>query len=184
MPSLKNPGWDVCPFALSGETALITGGGTGLGFAIASALARAGASVVLAGRRRAVLEEAARQIGKGATSYQLDLNRSDSLEDAVARISAQVGLITILVNNAGTHLKKSAQETTVGEFTAVWDTHVRGAFAMTRAVLPSMLEYRRGSILFIASMVSLIGMPQVVAYSAAKSAYLGMVRSLATELSP
>lgn len=61
---------------------------------------------------------------------------------------------------------------------------MRGAFAMTRAVLPSMLNQRHGSILFIASMVSLIGMPQVVAYAAAKSAYLGMVRSLATELSP
>jgi gluconate 5-dehydrogenase len=70
---------------------------------------------------------------------------SDSLEDAVAKICEQVGPITILVNNAGIHLKMFAQDTTVTEFSDVWATHVRGAFAMTRAVLPSMLERRRGS---------------------------------------
>jgi gluconate 5-dehydrogenase len=81
------------------------------------------------------------------------------------------------------HLKKNAVATTPEEFAGVLNTHVLGAFALTRAVLPGMIERQHGNVLFIASMASLIGIPQVVAYSAAKSAYLGMVRSLAAEVS-
>ena len=92
--------------------------------------------------------------------------------------------ITILVNNAGIHLKKPALETSEEEFLGVLKTHVLGSHALTRAVLPGMLRRRHGSIIFIASMASLFGIPNVFAYSAAKSAYLGMVRALATEVSP
>src|SRR5581483_5229488 len=74
--------------------------------------------------------------------------------------------------------------TTTAEFNSVLQTHVVAAFSLTRAVLPGMTERRHGSILFTASMASLFGIPLVVAYSAAKAAYLGMVRSLATEVSP
>src|SRR6185437_6613623 len=77
-----------------------------------------------------------------------------------------------------------AIDTTPEEFRAVLETHLVAAFSLTRAVLPSMLERKHGSVLFTASMASLIGVPLVCAYSAAKSAYLGMVRSLAAEVSP
>jgi gluconate 5-dehydrogenase len=88
-----------------------------------------------------------------------------------------------MVNNAGIHLKKSAVDTTVQEFQDVLSTHILGAHALNRAVIPGMTEREHGSILFIASMASLFGIPLVVAYSSAKTAMLGMVRTLSTELS-
>jgi gluconate 5-dehydrogenase len=87
------------------------------------------------------------------------------------------------VNNAGIHLKKSAEETTAEEFNSVLQTHVVAAHALTAAVLPGMIQRKHGNVLFITSMAAIFGIPSVVAYSAAKSAYLGMVRSLATEVS-
>jgi gluconate 5-dehydrogenase len=171
-------------FRLDGEIALITGGGTGLGFAIARCMAAAGARVVLVGRRETELREAVAEIGTAA-SYQVhDVTQLDRAGELVARVTAAVGAPTILVNNAGIHVKKAAVETSEQEFQSVLQTHVMGAYALTRAVVPGMLARGSGSILFTSSMAALIGLPLVVAYSAAKAAYGGMVRSLAAELSP
>jgi len=173
------------PFRLDGQTALITGGGTGLGLGIARCMARAGARVIIVGRRRQVLEEAAATIGALASFVEHDVNDLKSAPALVEKCVANTGTApTILVNNAGIHLKKFALETSEDEFMAVIKTHVLGSFSLTRAVAPRMVEQKSGSIIFIASMASLFGIPQVIAYSAAKSAYLGMVRTLATELSP
>jgi NAD(P)-dependent dehydrogenase (short-subunit alcohol dehydrogenase family) len=171
-------------FSLKGETALITGGGNGLGFGIAECFVAAGARVVLVGRRADVLERAARKLGKAATFEPYDILALDEAGNLIQWISKSVGPISILVNNAGIHLKKPAVETTTAEFNALLQTHVVAAFSLTRAVLPAMIKQKKGNILFTASMASLFGIPLVVAYSAAKSAYLGMVRSLATEVSP
>jgi NAD(P)-dependent dehydrogenase (short-subunit alcohol dehydrogenase family) len=171
-------------FRLDGETAFITGGGTGLGLAIARRMASAGARVVLAGRRAALLQTAAAAIGPQAGVAVCDVTRVKGAPKVVARAEARFGPITILVNNAGIHLKKPAVETSDEEFLRVFYTYVLGSHALTRAVLPAMLRRRHGSIIFIASMASLFGVPEVFAYSAAKSALLGMVRSLATEVSP
>lgn len=172
------------PFCLDGETALITGGGTGLGLAIARCMVAAGARVILAGRREAVLKEAASAIGPQAAAVACDVTRFKDAARIMARAGALFGPITILVNNAGIHLKKPALETSDEEFLGVLKTHVLGSHALTRAVLPGMLRRRHGSIVFVASMASLFGIPNVFAYSAAKSAYLGMVRALAMEVSP
>jgi gluconate 5-dehydrogenase len=172
------------PFSLKGETALITGGGTGLGLGIASSFVQAGARVVLAGRRTDVLKAAVKQLGAAATCQTCDITDLDQADDLIRRIQKRVGPISILVNNAGIHLKKPAVETTSAEFDVVLQTHVVAAFSLTRAVLPGMMERRHGNILFIASMASLFGIPLVLAYSAAKAAHLGMVRSLAAEVSP
>jgi NAD(P)-dependent dehydrogenase (short-subunit alcohol dehydrogenase family) len=88
------------------------------------------------------------------------------------------------VNNAGIHLKKAAIDIRPEEFLSVLQTHLVASFSMTRAVLPEMIERRHGNIVFNASMASLIGLPLVSAYSAAKAGHLGLVRSLATEVSP
>ena len=172
------------PFRLDGEIALITGGGTGLGLGIARAMVQAGARVVLTGRREDVLRDAVRQLGAAARFQVHDVTRPDDTPDLVRSIEQQVGPVSILVNNAGIHIKKPAIETTEQEMLQVLNTHVVGAHALSRALAPGMIERRQGSIVFIASMTSLIGLPQVVAYAAAKSAYLGMVRTLAVELSP
>ena len=172
------------PFSLKGETALITGGGTGLGLGIAASFVQAGARVVLVGRRADVLARSARKLGRSAIFEAHDITRFDDTDDFLRRIHRRVGDISILVNNAGIHLKKPAVEITPAEFNAVFQTHVAAAFHLTQAVLPGMMKRRHGNILFIASMASLFGIPLVAAYAAAKSAHLGLVRSLATEVSP
>lgn len=174
----------VKEFSLKGEVALITGGGSGLGLGIAECFVAAGARVVLVGRRAEVLKKASKNLGKSASFEVHDVTRLDDAEVLVRRASAQFGSISILVNNAGIHLKKPALETTPAEFSAVLQTHVIASFSLTRAALPQMIKRRHGNILFTASMASLFGIPFVTAYSAAKSAFLGLVRSLATEVSP
>lgn len=174
----------VNEFSLEGESALITGGGSGLGFGIAECFVAAGARVMLVGRRAEILRKSAKKLGKSASFEVCDITRLEGAEELLRRASAKLGSVSILVNNAGIHLKKPAVETTPAEFSAVLQTHVVAAFSLTRAALPQMIKRRHGNILFTASMASLFGIPLVTAYSAAKSAYLGLVRSLATEVSP
>ena len=169
-------------FSLEGRLAVVTGGGTGLGFAMASCLSAAGAHVVITGRRAQVLEEAAKSLGPNVSPEQYDVTDLAGAPAFMARVEERYGNPEILINNAGIHVKKSIEEHTLEDFHSVLATHVEGAFAITRAAIPAMKRSGRGSIIFIASMSSLLGLPGVVAYSAAKSAYLGMVRSLAAEL--
>lgn len=169
-------------FSLKGQVALVTGGGTGLGFAIAAAFIEAGARVAIAGRRESVLREAARALGPSALPMVHDVTAKEGAGGLVGEIEKRLGPVGILVNNAGTHLKKDVLHTSAAEFQSVLDTHVLGALSVTQAVLPGMMERRSGAILFMASMTTLIGVPNVVAYSAAKSAFAGMVRALACEL--
>jgi len=171
-------------FSLQDEIAVITGGGTGIGKAMAQAMHEAGARVVLVGRRVDELASAATEIGKRASYIAHDIGLTGQAPALVERITKEVGPITCLVNNAGVHLKKSAILTTTEDFQKILNTHVLGAHALVSAVAPGMIERKRGTILFTASMASLFGIPLVVAYSAAKTAHLGLVRSLATELSP
>lgn len=171
-------------FDLSGQTALITGGGTGLGFGMARCLAAAGANVVLVGRRRTELDKAAAALGKNAHALVGDVTRLESAPALVEQAEKLAGPVTILINNAGVHLKKLATETSDAEFAGVLQTHVFGAFALTREVGRRMIERRNGCVLFTASMASFMGLPQIVAYTTAKSAYLGLVRALAAEWGP
>jgi len=172
------------PFRLDNEIALITGGGTGLGLAMARRMADAGARVVITGRREHPLQTAAASIGDSASYVVHDVADFKQSAKLIDQATAQAGAApTILVNNAGHNLKKPAVETTEEEFQAMLDTHVMGSFALTRAVAPKMIEAKHGSILFIASAASLFAIPQVVAYAAAKSAFLGMVRVMALEWS-
>ena len=172
------------PFSLEGETALVTGGGSGLGLGIATSFIQAGARVVLVGRRADVLKAAVKQLGDTASFETHDVTQLDRASDLVKRVTDRVGRISLLVNNAGNHLKKPAVDTTPPEFNSLLQTHVSAAFSLTQAVLPDMIQQRHGSILFIASMASLFGIPLIAAYAAAKSAHLGLVRTLAVEVSP
>lgn len=169
-------------FDLAGQTALITGGGTGLGLGMAGCFVAAGAKVILVGRRQEELEKARAALGENAFALAGDVTKLETIPALVEAAEKLAGPVSILVNNAGVHLKKSALETSDAEFAAVLQTHVFGSFALSREVGRRMVARKTGSILFTASMASLFGIPLVVAYSAAKSAYVGMVRTLAVEL--
>lgn len=168
-------------FALKDDLALITGGATGIGLGIARALIQAGARVVLSSRNEAMLRQATEQLGQQAAYRIHDVTDFEHCESFVEQIEAETGPVSILVNNAGIHLKKPSEEVRTEEFREVLDVHVLGAHELTVAVGKRMMPRGRGSIVFIASMASLFGIPNVVAYSAAKAGYLGMVRALATE---
>jgi NAD(P)-dependent dehydrogenase (short-subunit alcohol dehydrogenase family) len=168
-------------FHLDGQTALITGGGTGLGFGMARCLVASGAKVVLVGRRKEELKNACAALGKNACLLVGDVTKLETAPKIIDEAEKLAGPVSILINNAGVHLKKAAVETSDAEFARVIETHVFGAFALTREAGRRMVGRKSGCILFTASMTSFIGMPLVVAYSAAKSAYVGIVRTLATE---
>jgi len=170
-------------FSLKGEHVLITGGGTGIGLAVAQAMHEAGARVVLVGRREAELAAAVKGMGERASYVVHDITEYEKAPGLIARITQEHGPVTCLVNNAGMHLKKPAIDTTPEELQKVMGTHIFGAHALSQAVLPGMIERKQGNIIFMASMASLFGIPLVVAYASAKSAMIGMIRTMATELS-
>lgn len=170
-------------FSLTGQTALITGGGTGIGFGVAGCMVRAGARVVLVGRREPELRRACGFLGGKASYVVQDITRFSETAELPARAERAAGsALTILVNNAGRHLKKYASETTPEEFQSVLNTHLVAAHALTSAITPKMVSRGVGSVLFTSSMAAFMGVPKVMAYSAAKSAYWGMVATLSAEL--
>jgi len=169
-------------FNLDGQTALITGGGTGLGLGMAKCFIASGARVILVGRRKKELEKARASLGENAFILAGDVSKLETIPSLAEQAEKIAGPVSILVNNAGIHLKKSALQTSDAEFASVLQTHVFGAFALSRELGRHMVARKSGNILFTASMASLLGIPYVVAYSAAKSAYSGIVRTLAVEL--
>ncbi len=171
-------------FDLSDELVLITGGGTGLGFSMAQCMIAAGARVIITGRRESVLQEAVSQLGSSAEYRVQDVADLRAAPQIIAEVEAQEGQITTLINNAGQHVKALVEDTPAEDFERLFRVHVTGAIELSKAVIPGMKARGKGNILFITSMASLFGVPQVTAYSAAKSALLGVVRTMAVELSP
>ncbi len=172
------------PFRLDGQLALVTGGGTGLGFGICQTLVAAGARVVLTGRREDILQRACEQLGEAAGFIRHDVTDLASAPDFVARLEARFGPLDILVNNAGNYLKKPTVETADAEFLSVLQTHLVGAFVLCRECGRRMVARQRGTILMIVSMASHFGIPAVAAYTAAKGGLHALTRALAVELSP
>lgn len=169
-------------FSLAGRTALITGAGSGLGYAMAKCMVISGAKVILVGRRRDVLQTAAAEIGGAAHAEVFDVTEIGKIPAFIARMEHKYGGVDILVNNAGIHCKKPIEETTDDDFNGVLDTHLVASFALSKAVIPGMKRRAKGSILFISSVAAFLGMPSVIAYSAAKAGMTGMMRSMASEL--
>jgi gluconate 5-dehydrogenase len=167
-------------FRLDGKTALVTGGGSGIGLAIARCMAAAGARVVIAGRRREVLDTAVADSDGALTARILDVSRLET----ISGFAKDLGPIDILVNNAGATVKKPFLDMTTAELDGVYDVHVRGALELTRNIVRGQAERGDGVVLFVASMTSFIGMPLVLGYTAAKSAIVGIVRGLSAEFAP
>ena len=171
-------------FSLDGKLALITGGGSGIGFYIAQCMVHAGPRVVLTGRRESVLQEAVDTLGANASYFVNDITQLVSIPALVEAIENKCGPIDILVNNAGINMKKFAVEVTDEDFDKVIQTNLHAVFSMTRECGKRMIARKEGSIIMITSMAALYGIDRVVAYTASKSAVAGMVKALTTEFSP
>jgi NAD(P)-dependent dehydrogenase (short-subunit alcohol dehydrogenase family) len=174
----------VNPFSLIGKNALITGGGTGIGFAISKAFCTAGARVIITGRREEVLKEACANLGSDASYYVCDVSQLKAIPPFVESLGQKGLALHILVNNAGINLKKPAFEVTDEEFARITQTNLNGLFALTREVARGMASRGEGAILNVTSMAALYGLAKVSAYSASKTAVLGLTRTLATEWGP
>jgi NAD(P)-dependent dehydrogenase (short-subunit alcohol dehydrogenase family) len=168
-----------------GRVAVVTGGGRGIGRAIAIGLGRAGVAVAVGARTRgeidAVVDEV-RGAGGAAVAVLLDVTRPESVEAAVARAEAELAAIDVLVNNAGI-AESAAFARTDPE---MWERHlcvnVTGPYLMCRAILPGMLARGWGRVINIASMAGLAGAPYVAAYTASKHGLVGLTRALAAEV--
>ncbi len=166
------------------KTALVTGGASGLGKAMAKTFADAGIFTIIAGRNEEKLQKATKEIGKNSAYEVLDINNLSLLPEFVNNVVKFYGKLDILVNNAGIHLKKDALETTDEEFQSVIQTNQNAVFTLSREVAKHMKINEKGAILNISSMASQYGIPKVIAYSASKTAVEGMTRALAAEWSP
>ena len=168
-------------FSLQGRTALIAGASRGIGLAIAKAAAAQGAHTVLASRSTDVLErevKALREAGFSADSLRLDIADNESI-DAVAATCPDVD---ILINVAGTNVRKRFQDYTPGEYERIMQTNLHGIVSLTRAIGPLMVERGRGGkIVNIGSLMSVLGLPYLSVYAMTKSALAGLTRVLAAE---
>lgn len=170
-------------FFLEDKIALITGGGSGIGFEIAQCMIAAGATVIITGRRETALQDSIKTLGENAHYIVNDVTDLNKLEALVVEIETKFGNIDILVNNAGINMKKPALEVTDENFELIIHTNLNAVFSLTRACAKRMIERKGGSILMISSMAAYYGIDRVVAYAASKSGLEGMVRVLASEFS-
>jgi len=169
---------------LDGKTVLVTGGASGLGFAIAGAFADQGSRVLIVGRNEERLKAAKQRLGENALFIAFDLTNIDRLAELASAAVDVMGEIDVLVNNAGVHLKKDALAVSNQEYQQVVLTNQTAVFALTREVGKSMVARRTGNIIMLSSMASQYGIPKVMGYTAAKAAVEGMTRALAVEWSP
>lgn len=166
------------------KTAIITGGASGLGFAIAQKFTSNNIKTIIIGRTLEKLQAAEKQLGENCKAIQFDLTQLEKIPTLVLEIKEDYKAIDILVNNAGIHLKKPLTEVADQEFQQVIATNLNVVFSLSREVSLAMIKQGAGSILNISSMAAKYGIPQVIAYTAAKAGVEGMTRAMAVELSP
>jgi len=170
---------------LQGRRALITGASKGLGRAMAVSLGRHGAHLILVARDREKLESVAKEVaatGAKADIFAADLAKEDQVLKLESDISSQLGKIHILVNNAGTNLRKNITDFTLDEWRSVQDTNLTSVFLMCRSFVPHMKGTGYGRILNMTSIMAHVSMPQRTLYSSTKAALLGLTKALALEL--
>lgn len=166
------------------KIAIVTGGGSGLGFAIAKKFVENGITTIIAGRDEEKLKKAKEQLGDQCHAKICDVSDLGSIPAFVNEVIKEFGQVNILVNNAGINQKKEFTEVTDEEFQRVITTNLTAVFVMSREVAKDMLKRKAGCIINISSMAAQYGLPKVIAYSASKTAIDGMTRAMAVELSP
>lgn len=170
---------------LDGKTAVVTGGGRGIGAAIARALAEAGAAVVTTARSEAEVEAVAAEITQGghtASAITCDVTDPESVERLVDRIARAGHGVDILINNAGVAEAAPLAEITLEDWNRVLASNANGTFLCTRAFAGPMVDRGWGRIVNVASIAGLTGAKHITAYAAAKHAVVGLTRSVAVEL--
>ena len=166
------------------KIAIITGGATGIGYAIAKRFVCSNINTILVGRDKNKLEAASAEMGELTDWFICDLSDLKSIPALVRAVIDKYGKIDILVNNAGIHSKKKMLAVSDEEYQNVILTNQTSVFSLSRAVAGYMIRSGSGVILNISSMASHYGLPDVIAYAASKAAVEGMTRAMAAELSP
>ncbi len=175
---------DMNIFRLDGKVALVTGASYGIGMAMAKALAQAGATIVFNDRnpeRVTTAMEEYRNDGIDARGYLFDVTDEKAVKEHIDKINSEVGIIDILINNAGIIKRVPALEMEAAEFREVIDIDLTGPFIMSKAVAPGMIKKGGGKIINICSMMSELGRETVSAYAAAKGGLKMLTRNLACE---
>jgi 3-oxoacyl-[acyl-carrier protein] reductase len=171
------------PFDLTGQTAIVTGGATGIGEAICQRLAAAGATVAVADLNKDGADQTAAALPNSSFGVQMDVSNSASVNAAVEEVLKRTGRIHIAVNNAGIAGKAAPiADQKDDEFARVMAINVNGVFYVCRAVIPHMREHKYGRIVNIASIAGKEGNPNMIAYSGSKAAVIGMTKSLGKEV--
>ena len=176
--------FDMNSFSLNGKVALVTGGAYGIGFAIAEALAKAGAKIAFNCRNDVNLQKALddyKAKGIEAHGYIADVTKEDEVTKLVNDIKNELGVIDILVNNAGIIKRIPMLEMSADDFRQVVDVDLNGPFIMAKAVLPDMIEKGHGKIINVCSMMSELGRETVSAYAAAKGGLKMLTRNICSE---
>ena len=171
-------------FRLDGKIALVTGGSYGIGYAMAKALANAGAKIIFNGRGKDNIDKGLAQFksdGIEAFGYICDVTKENEVKEMVSDINSKHGVIDILVNNAGIIKRIPMHEMSVEEFIEVIDIDLVGPFIMAKAVIPGMIDKGHGKIINICSMMSELGRETVSAYAAAKGALKMLTKNIASE---
>ncbi|MDP4188477.1 MAG: gluconate 5-dehydrogenase, partial [Bacteroidota bacterium] len=171
-------------FSLKGKIALVTGASYGIGMAIAKAFANAGATITFNDIKAELVEkgiEEYKKAGIKAYGYVCDVTDEDQVNDLVAKITKEVGVINILVNNAGIIKRIPMIEMKASEFRQVIDVDLNAPFIVSKAVIPSMIKNGGGKIINICSMMSELGRETVSAYAAAKGGLKMLTRNIASE---
>jgi NAD(P)-dependent dehydrogenase (short-subunit alcohol dehydrogenase family) len=170
---------------LAGRTAVITGGSRGLGEAMAKALSAEGAKIALVardGKRLELVRDAIAEQGGTAEIFAADVTQENQVANVAEAVTKRFGAAQILINNAGTNIRKNLVDFSLEEFRSVLDSSLISTFLMCRAFVPSMKGSGYGRVLNMTSIMSHVSLPGRTAYSSAKAALLGLTRSLALEL--